>query len=281
MAITCVQPGNQILIDSQWTDEAIVLNNTLAGASSGPANTLTDRRGEFYRTQNDVNVAFIDYDLGQVRPISSAAVFDAFAPPTVEHEIRVFAANTEAELSTGPRDTIADVTVIPTIDGFRHLVAWHPTPFNRQFVRVVVADKAGGTATQPIGWSKIRLGGEFRPAPGVLIGSGLVTPGSQSDVTETEAGSQFVRHLFTRRIASPQFNLDSGQALGQLWDLLAFTGSNRPIVYAGDISLDITDPNQQQLSAKQLIYGRFPNPSGYSAQSANRRTITLDIEEWT
>lgn len=273
--------GDQILIDSQWTDVTTTLNHTGAGANSGPENTLTDRRGEFYRTANNVNVAFVNYDLGQVRAITSVAVFDAFAPLTVEHEVRVFAADSEAELGTGTRDTIADVVVPPTVDGFRHLIAWSATPFNRRFLRVVVADPAGGSATQQLGFSKVRVGGEFRPSPGALVGSNLVTPGSESEVTETEAGSQFIRHLFTRRTASVSLDLDFAQANGRLWDLLAFSGSNRPVVYAQDISLDITDQAQQVLSQKQLIYGRFPNPSGYRAESGGRAAITLDIEEWT
>lgn len=274
-------PGDQILIDSQWTDVATTLSNTAAGANSGPENTLTDRRGEFFRTASNANFAFINYDLGLVRAITSVVVMDAVAPLTVEHEVRVFAADSEAALTAGPRDTIASVTVLPTVDGFRHLVAWSATPFNRRFLRVVLADPALGAATQQLGWSKIRVGGEFRPDPGALVGSDLVTPGSESEVTETEAGSQFVRHLFTRRRASVSLNLDSPQVNGQLYDLLAFTGSNRPVVYAQDVSLDITDPPTQQLSAKQLIYGRFPNPQGYRAESGGRATITLDIEEWT
>lgn len=184
--MNCITPGNQILIDSQWTDVATTLSHAAAGANAGPENTLTDRRGEFYRTEDIANGAFINYDLSLIRPITAVAVFDVFAPLTVEHDVRMFAADSEAALSAGPRDTIADVVVLPTVDGFRHLVAFSATPFNRRFLRVAVEDSAGGAGTQQIGWSKIRVGGALRFAPGALVGSGAVTPGSESEVTETE-----------------------------------------------------------------------------------------------
>lgn len=271
--------GQSIFIDSQWTDAATVETTTTAGSGAPGSNILTDRRGEFFRSSTTTTLAFANVDLGQTRSITSLAVIDVFGPTASEVKVTVYTAASEAALTAGPRDTLVNAVVVPlTVDNGRHLVYYNTTASSQRWMRVEISNADGGST---LGFGKLRVGGEVAPDPNILIGSGLVTPGSASEVTETEAGSQFVRHLYTRRMAAPQLLIHEDAYLDDFWNMLAFTGSNRPLVYAQDASLNISVQAEQIKSQQQLIYGRLPTPSGIQSQFASYSSLTLEIEEWT
>lgn len=271
-----------------WTDAAVVGNSTASGTNAPAENLLTDRRSEFWRTSSNVNFAFAHFDLGEIQPVNTVGLIDVFGPSTEDVLVTVWVADTEAELTTGPRTSFGFDHLVPLLaDGSRQFLHSRlmsgASPVNARWVRIVV--EHGTTAVQPLGASRLVVGGpgsEFIPPHGVLVGSDVVTPSSRSEVTETDAGSVFVRHLYTRRTAGPRITFDRDTYLGDLWDLLAFSGSNRPILFAQQADLDYgaATLNAQQVS-KQMIYGRLPNPNGIRGEFATHSTLTLELEEWT
>lgn len=282
---------NAIFAGVGWTDTAVVGNSTASGTNAEPDQLLTDRRSEFWRTAANENFAFANIDLGVTRPITTVALFDVFGPTDIDLRVSIRLAATEAELTSGPFfEPLNDVDAPVLADGSRQIMhsnLMDGTPQrNERWVRVQIAHF--GTATQPLGASRLIVAGpgsQYTPDCGVAVGSDVVTPTSRSDVTETDSGSVFVRHLYTRRIASPQLRMQKDASYldpSGLWDLLAFAGSNRPILFAQEADLDYTASaaNAERVS-KQMLYGRLPNPDGIRAESANHRSITLDMEEWT
>lgn len=278
-----------------WTDPpATTGNSTASGTNAGPDNLLTDRRSEFWRTANPVTIAFANIDLGQTRPINSVAVMDIVAPTDLSEsvECRIRVADVEADLGTANDTILADGNVVPVLaDGTRQFLYTGEmagvAPVSARWVRVSII-VTPGVITQQLGASRVIIAGpgsEYVPDHGVSVGSEVVTPSSKSDVTETDSGSVFVRNLFTRRVAAPQLRFQKDASYldpGGLWDLLAFAGSNRPIVFAQEADLDYeaSVANAERIS-KQMLYGRVPNPDGARAESANHRSVTLDMEEWT
>lgn len=274
-----------------WTDTAAIGNSTASGGNAGADNMLTDRRSEFWRTAANENFAFTNIDLGETRPITTVALMDIFGPTDVDLRVSIRLAETEPELAAGPFFQPLNDVVVPALsDGTRqamHSNLMDGTPQrNERWVRVQLAHL--GTATQPLGASRLIVAGpgmQYVPDCGVAVGSDVVTPSSKSDVTETDSGSVFVRHLYTRRIAAPQLRMQKDASYldpGGLWDLLAFSGSNRPILFAQEADLDYTasTANAERVS-KQMLYGRLPNPDGIRAESGLHRSVTLDLEEWT
>ena len=265
-----------IFIPASYADGATVLTATTAAATAGPELMFKDRRSEFYRTQDAVATVSANIDLGQNRSITSLAVLDIEGPANLEIKLSAYAADSEAALTAGPRDELAVLILIPLlVDNSRHFLYWSETPINRRYLRIVVQHT--GNPVQQMGWSRVMLGGEWRPEEGISVGSGLVTPGSASEVTEAVSGSRFVRHLYRRRRASPSFEVEDEAYLGDLWDLLAFSGSNRPLYYCQDASVDIT--NQLELN-KQSVYGLVPDQSLVTARFARQYEVGFDLEEF-
>ena len=265
-----------IFIPASYTDGATTLTATTAAATAGPELMFRDRRSEFYRTQDNVATVSANIDLGQNRSITSLAVLDIHGPPTLEVKLSAYAADSEAALTAGPRDELAVLILVPIlVDNSRHFLYWSQTPINRRYLRIVAQHT--GNPVQQMGWSRVMVGGEWLPDTGVLVGSDLVTPSSASEITEVVSGSRFVRHLYSRREAAPSVKVKDSTYVGDLWDLLAFSGSNRPVYYCQDVTLPIVD---QEPINKQSVYGLIPEGGVVTADTALYYEMQIEIEEY-
>lgn len=270
---------SQVFCDVGWTDGATICAGNGGATNAEQENILTDRRSEFWRTPNNLTNAAIHVDLGQVRPIQFIAVMDVFGPVGAEMQVRFDLADA---CTGGTIVVVANNLIAATAaDGGRHAFWFDEGTQGFQFVNVRLSHTA---TAQPLGFSRVVIGGPgtlWVPDPGMLVGSGVVTPGSASEVTETEAGGRFIRPLFTRRRARPVLEVSRDQYIGPFWDIAGFSGSNRPVMFIQDTTPDFTIAAQALEANKGMLYGPLPDLDAARVEFHDGYAINLDLEEWT
>ena len=264
-----------IFLDTRTADLATAKGHTADAASAAVDNLLTDRRSEFARSSGDVTTFFCNFELDVSTTINAMALFDVIGPLTVETKVQFRGASSEANLTASPTfDSTA--TIIPvTADGVRHAVWYSETGYSVAFVRVDVTFT--GTA-QVLGASRVMFGGAWAPERKVQYGSGLVTPGSRTEVIETDSGGQFLRHLSRRRAAEPGLVLTEDEYGDDIWEIYAYAGTNRPLMYCQDASVWQSDP---EYASKQLLYGRIVDTGMVTAEGYDYHVVSIPLEEYT
>lgn len=260
-----------------WTDAAVMGPGTTTGATGAEgSNLLTDRRSEFYRTLNSVATATVTIDLQQDREVDHISLLDIVGPTSIEMSVRAWVSDQEFG---GTPIQVADHVVPAAVDGGRHFSVYLPEAITNRWIRMSIYHL--GAAQQQLGASRVMVGGAWAPQRSMLQGSGVVTPGSASDVTETESGGRFIRHLYTRRRARPVLEATREEQIGPFWDLVGYCGTNRPIVFVQSADLDANDVELALQLNKGLVYGTLPDTDTARAEYFDGFSLTLELEEWT
>jgi hypothetical protein len=266
-----------IFIRAGYTDAATIDSSTTSAASAPASNLLTDRRGEFWRTSSAVTTCFAIIDLGALKDVTGVAVIDVEGPETIETTVQIRGADTAAGCVSAPElDNGGDV-VPRLVTGKRQISFYDGTTYNIRYIRIDIS--FSGTA-QVLGAGRVMIDDAYVPGNFLSPDSRIVTPGSASDVTETDAGGEFIRHLYTRAVAEPVmlFSRDEYHGDDGLWDLLAFTGTNRPLVFVQDAQLDY-GANSTRLS-KGILYGRITEQNGVRYEFGDEYGVGLPMTEY-
>ncbi len=251
-------------LQAGYTDDASIGSKTAEAASAPASNLLSDRRGEFYRTSAAVTSFFVTIDLGALKDVSAVGIIDIIGPSTIATSCQIRGADTEATTVSAPEFDSTLVVVPRLVNNKRQMSFYDGTTYNVRWVRV---DVSFSGSAEVMGAGRIMIDDAYVPANYVGEDSQVPTPGSATAVTETEAGGVFLRHLHGRSTAEPSLMFSRAEYDDDLWDLLAFTGTNRPLLYIHDAHLSYS-ANATRVS-KGILYARLEEQNGVRSEFAD------------